>query len=289
MMSPIYSCSSSISSPPNVSMPTNWKASTTLSISKPIFTNRLMRFLLYPWYLYKCRLVRHGMMVGVSRSVGEWRHATRMKWVGCYQSYRLSSTALGVGAGSARVFACWNLGLGGALAWSTAHSWAFLLKASGSLIIILATSASWGSFGSGLSKSDCSDNKVDLIVSTGDQAVLRVSRQIAPCFPALLMWMGSFRGRGTTYGLTADVGMPNFGIELHNRRAEGVFGWDLHVNDIAPPFVRRARRTKDASLEVCQVIATLGRLGRYIRVGNIDTHVAQLFGNTAHSAGRHRG
>jgi len=45
---------------------------------------------------------------------------------------------------------------------------------------MLATSASWGSFGSGVLRSDCRESKADLIVRTGDQAVPRVSRQIAP-------------------------------------------------------------------------------------------------------------
>jgi hypothetical protein len=102
------------------------------------------------------------------------------------------------------------------------------------------------------------------------------------------MWMDGLGGRGTTYGLTADVGMPDLGIELHNRRAEGVFCGDLDVDNIPPPFVRCTRRTKDAGLEVRQVITTLGRFGRDIRVGNIGAHIAQLFGNTAHSTGRHR-
>jgi hypothetical protein len=45
---------------------------------------------------------------------------------------------------------------------------------------MLATSASCGSLGSGVLSNDCNDNKADLIVSTGDQALDSVSRQIAP-------------------------------------------------------------------------------------------------------------
>jgi hypothetical protein len=45
---------------------------------------------------------------------------------------------------------------------------------------MLATSASCGSLGSGVLSRDCKDRRADLIVSTGDQAVPNVSRQIAP-------------------------------------------------------------------------------------------------------------
>lgn len=41
-------------------------------------------------------------------------------------------------------------------------------------------SASWGSFGAGSQRRDCSEMSVDLSVRTGDQASLRISRQIAP-------------------------------------------------------------------------------------------------------------
>lgn len=35
--------------------------------------------------------------------------------------------------------------------------------------------------GSGVLRRDCRERRADLIVKTGDQAVPRVSRQIAPC------------------------------------------------------------------------------------------------------------
>ena len=43
-----------------------------------------------------------------------------------------------------------------------------------------ATSASCGSFGSGVLSKDWRDRRADLMVRTGDQAEDRVSRQIAP-------------------------------------------------------------------------------------------------------------
>lgn len=46
---------------------------------------------------------------------------------------------------------------------------------------MLATSASCGSFGSGVLSRDWRDSSADFMVRTGDQAVDRVSRQMAPC------------------------------------------------------------------------------------------------------------
>ena len=43
-----------------------------------------------------------------------------------------------------------------------------------------ATSASCGSFGSGVLSSDCRERRADLMVRTGDQADDKVSRQMAP-------------------------------------------------------------------------------------------------------------
>ena len=48
-----------------------------------------------------------------------------------------------------------------------------------------ATSASCGSFGSGVLRRDWSERRADLMVRTGDQAEDKVSRQMAPFFPDL--------------------------------------------------------------------------------------------------------
>jgi hypothetical protein len=70
--------------------------------------------------------------------------------------------------------------LAGAPAWTTAQSRATRSNSLGDLRSILATSASWGSLGSGVLSKDCSESRADLIVRTGDQALESVSRQIAP-------------------------------------------------------------------------------------------------------------
>jgi len=68
----------------------------------------------------------------------------------------------------------------GAFACLTAHSRATRWNCSGYFINILATSASCGSFGSGVLRRDCKDRRAALTVKTGDQADPNVSRQIAP-------------------------------------------------------------------------------------------------------------
>lgn len=91
----------------------------------------------------------------------------------------------------------------------------------------MATSASCGSLGSGVLSSDCSDRRDDLIVRTGDHADDSVSRQIAPYssnkqldrpLPLYVYHML----QGATHRLTADIGVPDLGLELHHRWLERV-------------------------------------------------------------------
>lgn len=68
----------------------------------------------------------------------------------------------------------------GALAKRMAQSRAFWLNAAGLLIIMVATSASCGSEGSGAESRDCRERRAVLMVRTGVHFAERVSRQIAP-------------------------------------------------------------------------------------------------------------
>lgn len=63
----------------------------------------------------------------------------------------------------------------------TAHCRALCSNSAGFLSNILATSASCGSFGSGVERSDWREIRADLMVRTGDHCDESVSRQIAPC------------------------------------------------------------------------------------------------------------
>lgn len=68
----------------------------------------------------------------------------------------------------------------GAPAYLTAHSRALCSNSAGFLINMPATSASWGSFGSGVLRRDWREMRADLIVSTGDHCEDSVSKQMAP-------------------------------------------------------------------------------------------------------------
>lgn len=68
----------------------------------------------------------------------------------------------------------------GAPAYFIAHSLATCANSSGCLINILATSASCGSLGSGEARRDWREIRAFFNVMMGDQALLRVSKQMAP-------------------------------------------------------------------------------------------------------------
>lgn len=72
--------------------------------------------------------------------------------------------------------------------------------------------------------------------------------------------------------------MPDFGVELHDGRAEGVLDGDDDVDHVRAALVRRAGGAGDAGLEVCQV-AIRHRLSRYFGAGRVAGHVAQLLGH----------
>jgi hypothetical protein len=97
------------------------------------------------------------------------------------------------------------------------------------------------------------------MVNTGDQAVPRVSRQIAPWAEDCQWWAQKNRGgniyyiSGWTYSLTADVGVPDFGIELHGGGAKRIVGVNLDVDDVGASFIWRARGTRYLCLQVRQV------------------------------------
>lgn len=136
----------------------------------------------------------------------------------------------------------------GAPAWWIAQSRAFALNRSGFVINIVATSASWGSFGSGVQRRDWRERRTDLMVKTGDQAVLKVSRQIAPyfsksTFPSLVLKL-------ITYSLTADIWMPELSCELHYWWTERIFIWDFDVDNISTSFIGCVWWTHKGSLKV---------------------------------------
>ena len=98
----------------------------------------------------------------------------------------------------------------------------------------------------------------DLMVSTGDQLVLNVSRQMAPC---LTLESVSLALRAhPTYRLTADVRMPYLGLELHLWRLEWVVIGYPNINVEFAAFIRSIWWTFKGAFEMCYIIARTGRL-----------------------------
>ena len=82
------------------------------------------------------------------------------------------------------------------------------------------------------------------MVRTGDQPVERVSRHMAP----FLRQRKACHKPRRTHGLTADIRMPDLGSKLHDRRSKRIFAWNVYINIILSPLVRRSwRTTKRAS------------------------------------------
>ena len=83
-----------------------------------------------------------------------------------------------------------------------------------------------------------------------------------------------------TYCLAADVRMPDLGIELHNRRSEGILGGDLNIDSESSSLVRGARRASDSSFEMCQITRVVGGLGGDLGNAGIGLNVRQLLGDS---------
>ena len=129
----------------------------------------------------------------------------------------------------------------GAPAYFTAHSCATRLNSFGFRVSIPATSASCGSFGSGVLRSDCREMRAALIVRTGDHAVDKVSRQMAPCKKHLVR-RNTWTGERSNYRLTADIWVPDLCLELHHGGLERVIARYPNIDLVDSPFVRRSRR-----------------------------------------------
>lgn len=159
----------------------------------------------------------------------------------------------------------------------------------------MATSASCGSLGSGVLSNDCSDRRADLIVRTGDHAVDSVSRQIAPYSKATLGPVLSstshaiLRAPGipVTHRLTADIGMPDLGLEFHNRWSERVFCRDLDIDIIATTFVWGPRRARERATQMGDILVITHGVCQNLRAA-IRVDISQLFRNPTRSIGSHQ-
>lgn len=89
-----------------------------------------------------------------------------------------------------------------------------------------------------------------------------------------------------TDGLTADVWMPYFGIELHYWGAERVLSRYSDINRICASFIWGSGWTLKRTFKMCQVFPISERAGRYIQKGVI-MGIGNLFRNSTSPVGSH--
>lgn len=95
-------------------------------------------------------------------------------------------------------------------------------------------------------------------------------------------------GPWETYGLAADIGMPNFRLKPHLRWFERVVIGDLDVDGKSAPDIWRVWGAGDGTLEVLQVAAVDGhRINT--RLFPVCLNVQKLFGDAPISAASHDG
>jgi hypothetical protein len=150
-------------------------------------------------------------------------------------------------------------------------------------VSIAATSASCGSFGSGVLSRDCRERRADLMVRTGDQAVPRVSRQMAPCCLLVSVW----KAWRSTHSLTADIGMPELGLEEHLRRLEWIFLRNFDVYHICTSLIWGIWGTWESSDQMSD-IRSFRWLCIYLRL-DICLDVLQLLVHSSYAVGSHLG
>lgn len=98
---------------------------------------------------------------------------------------------------------------------------------------------------------------------------------------------------GWTDSNTGDVGVPDLCGELHDGRLEGIVVRDFNVDMVSSAVVGSVWRAAEDTLEMCQVIESVGaglslvqRLERDTRVA-IFLHVLDFFDQAAISVCRH--
>jgi hypothetical protein len=85
------------------------------------------------------------------------------------------------------------------------------------------------------------------MVRTGDQALPRVSRQMAPWIRLLARCMTGRKFGREMYSLGADIWMPEFRDEFHDGRFEGVVIWDLNIDDVCAALIWCVSRSGEGS------------------------------------------
>jgi len=86
--------------------------------------------------------------------------------------------------------------------------------------------------------------------------------------------------------LAANVRMPYFGIEFHDRRPKGVVSRYLDIDAVVPSLIWCAWWALEGTLEMCQVVPISHRISEY--VGEIiRVNICNLLRNAASAAGSH--
>lgn len=124
-----------------------------------------------------------------------------------------------------------------------------------------------------------------LVVSVSTRVDIS-STPIAPA-PRDIKEGGRIGGVGRhTDSYATDVGMPDFGVELHDGRLEGVHVGDSNIDLEVTASVRGVGRAGEGALKVGEVGIVDG-LGEDAGVVFIALDVGELLGNTALSCRRH--
>lgn len=104
------------------------------------------------------------------------------------------------------------------------------------------------------------------MVRTGDQAVERVSRQMAPYKPNnQRLHNEAVMDNDRIYRLAADIWMPDFSVELHDWRPKRVIAWNFDIDCIHPPFIWCAGWSLEGALEMCKVVPISYWICGYVR------------------------
>lgn len=142
--------------------------------------------------------------------------------------------------------------------------------------------------------------RVEADGSLGDDSARLASRrgavflgaQALPTWSEAILLNGTRRGLVTippniqTYRHTADVWVPDLGVELHDGRLEGVHVWDNDVDLESSPRIGRVGRTSKATLEVNQVGGVDG-LCENARLVLVIVNVGELLRDPALAGGSH--
>ena len=86
--------------------------------------------------------------------------------------------------------------------------------------------------------------------------------------------------------MTADIRVPDLGVESHLGCFERIFGVQADVDDIGASFVRGSIRAFEGAFEVCEIIEAACWLHSDLGV-RIRLEVCKLFGDTTVTLASH--